>query len=282
MALVISFWDGKMNVSELLELARCKDATALGLTTALLDILKESNIPKTQMVGFSADTCNTMFGENNSVSQRLKQEIPHLVTMKCTCHSSHLCCSKAFAMLPSIVEEFVREVPSYFSGYKKKDTLVEFQEFCKVEIHSILKPGLTRWLTLQPCAARILEQFNPLTLFFTDAVSSKPNESNMKILKLLKDPFTKCYLEFLVFVLDKFNKFNATFQSNKPLLFELEDYVNKLVLDLARCYLKGPYVNSQMSCALLLNPSNDEAFLPLRSIYIGNFYLYFPIISLKR
>jgi hypothetical protein len=48
MALVISFWDGKMN-SELLELARCKDATAEGLTTALLDILKESNIPKTQI-----------------------------------------------------------------------------------------------------------------------------------------------------------------------------------------------------------------------------------------
>ena len=89
MALVISFWHGKMN-SELLQLARCKDATAEGLTTALLDILKESNILKTQMVGFPADTCNTMFGENNSVSQRLKQEIPHV------------------CLLPSIIEEFVR------------------------------------------------------------------------------------------------------------------------------------------------------------------------------
>ncbi|KAK4017840.1 hypothetical protein OUZ56_033730 [Daphnia magna] len=45
MALVISFWDGKMN-SQLLELARCKDATAEGLTTALLDILKESKFPR--------------------------------------------------------------------------------------------------------------------------------------------------------------------------------------------------------------------------------------------
>ncbi|KZS07402.1 Uncharacterized protein APZ42_028950 [Daphnia magna] len=191
-------------------------------------------IPKTQMVGLSADTCNTMFGENNSVSQRLKQEIPHLVTVKCTCHSSHLSYSKAFAMLPSIIEEFVREVPSHFSAYKKKDTLIEFQQFCQVEIHSILIPGLTHWLTLQPCAARILEQLNPLILFFTDAFALKPNESNGKILKLLIDPFTKCYLEFLVMVLDKFNKFNATYEGNKPLLFELEDYVNKLILDLGR------------------------------------------------
>ncbi|KAK4017841.1 hypothetical protein OUZ56_033731 [Daphnia magna] len=142
-------------------------------------------------------------------------------------------------MLPSIIEEFVREVPSHFSAYKKKDTLIEFQQFCQVEIHSILIPGLTHWLTLQPCAARILEQLNPLILFFTDAFALKPNESNGKILKLLIDPFTKCYLEFLVMVLDKFNKFNATYEGNKPLLFELEDYVNKLILDLGRCYLEG-------------------------------------------
>lgn len=82
-----------------------------------------------------------------------------------------------------------------------------------MEIHSILKPGSTHWLTLQPCAARILEQLNPLILFFADAVASKPNENNGKILKLLKDPFTKCYLEFLVMVLDKFNKFNASYKA---------------------------------------------------------------------
>lgn len=124
----------------------------------MLDVLDKSNIPKDQMIGFSADTCNKMFGEHNSVSQILKAAIPHLVTVKCSCHSNHLCSSKAFAMLPAIIEEFVRELPNHFSGYKRKDTLIEFQDFCLMENHSILKPGFTRWLTLQPCVVCILEQ----------------------------------------------------------------------------------------------------------------------------
>ena len=120
MALVISFWDGKMN-SELLQLARCKDATAEGLTTALLDILKESNILKTQMVGFPADTCNTMFGENNSVSQRLKQEIPHV------------------CLLPSIIEEFVRG-SELFQWLQKEGYLLNFKSFIKWKSILYLNP----------------------------------------------------------------------------------------------------------------------------------------------
>ena len=113
-----------------------------------------------------------------------------------------------------------------------------------VSAHDILKPGFTRWLTLGPCAVRIIDQFNPLVLFFTSLVNDYPTENNMKLLTMLKDPFTKCYLEFLVKILDKFNKFNATFQSNKPLLYLLREYVYNFILDLSRCFMSGAYVNS--------------------------------------
>ena len=239
MAVVLSFWDGKLN-SEMLKMKRVKNATAEGLFTALIAELAKSKIPESRMVGFSADTCNTMFGERNSVSQKLRAQIPHLLTVKCSCHSCHLCSSKAFAMLPALIEEFLRLLSAFFtSSYKNKDEFAEFQEFCETAAHSMLKPGLTRWLTLQPCAARVLEQYNPLLLFFTSLVSEKPNDSNMKMLSLLKDPFTKCYLEFLVYALEKFNKFNATFQNNQPLLHELQDYVNHLILDLSRSFMDG-------------------------------------------
>jgi hAT family C-terminal dimerisation region len=269
MAVVLSFWDGKLN-SEMLKMKRVKDATAEGLFTALIAELAKSKIPESRMVGFSADTCNTMFGERNSVSQKLRAQIPHLLTVKCSCHSCHLCSSKAFAMLPALIEEFLRLLSAFFtSSYKNKDEFAEFQEFCETAAHSILKPGLTRWLTLQPCAARVLEQYNPLLLFFTSLVSEKPNDSNMKMLSLLKDPFTKCYLEFLVYALEKFNKFNATFQNNQPLLHELQDYVNHLILDLSRSFMDGAYVDSFKSSPLKIDPKKDERFLPLRSIHVG-------------
>jgi hypothetical protein len=69
-------------------------------------------------------------------------------------------------MLPSSIEEFLRQLPGFFtSSYENKDELVDFQELYETAKPDILKPGLTRWLTLQPCAAQVLEQFNPLHLF---------------------------------------------------------------------------------------------------------------------
>jgi hypothetical protein len=76
MAVVLSFWDWKLN-SEMLKMKRCKDATAEGLFTALIAELAKS-IPESQMVGFSADTCNAMFGEHNSVSQKLRVLAYHI------------------------------------------------------------------------------------------------------------------------------------------------------------------------------------------------------------
>ena len=269
MAVVACYWDGKLN-SEMLKMKRCKDATAKGLYSALMSVLDKNGIPTSRMVGFSSDTCNAMWGQQNSVVQKLKVDFPHIVAVKCACHNSHLCSSKAFSMLPSIIEEFIQKLPTFFtSSYKNKHDLVQFQEFCKVENHSILKPGLTRWLTLQPCVVRILEQHNLLVLFFTSLVNEKPNESNGKMLNLLKDPFIKCYLRFLVTTLDKFNKFNGIFQSNKPLLHELKDYVHNLIVDLSRSYMDGNYVNSLRSSPMKIDPNNIAAFLPLRDIYIG-------------
>ena len=74
---------------------------------------------------------------------------------------------------------------------KKKGAFEEFHEFCWVAQQAMLKPDLTRSLTLQPCGARTLEQLNPLTLFFfIDLVNEKPTDSHIKILNNLRDPIT--------------------------------------------------------------------------------------------
>ena len=93
--------------------------------------LEKSNILKRQMKGIFCDICNAMFGKHNSVVQRLKQNNPHIVTVKCSCHISHLCWLKAIAMLPSLLEEFLRHLSSVFSSiYKNMDELVEFKKVC--------------------------------------------------------------------------------------------------------------------------------------------------------
>lgn len=99
MAIVVTTWDGQLN-TEVIDLARCQDATADGLTSVLFQTLKDANINPSNMVGFCGDTCNAMFGEHNSVAQKLRLQIPGILTVKCACHSVHLCSSKAFSQLP--------------------------------------------------------------------------------------------------------------------------------------------------------------------------------------
>ena len=70
-------------------------------------------------------------------------------------------------------------------SWKRKQELEEFQEYCKVAFHQILKPGKTRWLSLYKCIERILEQLNALILYFTSIVSMKPKEAFNEILFLL-------------------------------------------------------------------------------------------------
>ena len=103
MAVFVTTWDGQL-CTELIDLVRVEDSTAEGLTTNLLTTLEKSQINLNNMVAFASDTCNSMFGEFNSVTQKLKNKLPNLLTVKFSCHSIHLCSSKAFATLPNQVK----------------------------------------------------------------------------------------------------------------------------------------------------------------------------------
>lgn len=97
------------------------------------------------------------------------------------------------------------------------------KSFTNTETHTILQPGQTRWLTLHRCIERLLKQHNPLDLYFTNVVMEDATETSQSILITLKDPFTKAYLEFLKQALHEFNKVNALFQSERPLLYDMEN-----------------------------------------------------------
>ena len=111
------------------------------------------------MVGFCSDTCNVMFGRNHSVSTLLKEEIPDILAVKCSCHSIHLVASYACKLLPEELEITVRDIVSTFSkSSARKRDFAAFQEFAAISKHVILSPGQTRWVSLEASLLRILEQ----------------------------------------------------------------------------------------------------------------------------
>lgn len=87
----------------------------------------------------ACDNASAMIGNRDSFVTRLKKEVPALVVLIYTCHSSALIASKACAKLPNSCENVLHAVATYFSGSSKKSAILyEFQNFFGVESRKII------------------------------------------------------------------------------------------------------------------------------------------------
>jgi len=90
------FWEDDIKIhTKLLNFFEVKDLTALGLFNTFKPLLKDHKLNISNMIGFSADTTNVMFGEHNSIVEKLRRESPDCIFVKCVCHSIALAVSKA-------------------------------------------------------------------------------------------------------------------------------------------------------------------------------------------
>lgn len=159
---------------DFLALIKLSAADATTIYTHIVDFFVKHNIPyKNNLIGFASDGANVMMGEHHSVMSFLKKDVPNLYIMKCICHSFHLCASYACEKIPRFVEDLTRDIYNYFNSSPKRTAeLAQFQIFCNLKIKKILHPSQTRWLSVHSAVSRILEQYGPLQLYFTDAVTN--------------------------------------------------------------------------------------------------------------
>lgn len=66
--------------------------------------------------------------------------------------------------------DFVQLFSFFSRSPKRQHVLQEFQVFLNAEINKILRPAITRWLSLELSVTRIDEQWEVLQLYFTDAL----------------------------------------------------------------------------------------------------------------
>lgn len=257
LALVVRYFcDKQLSVkSQFFGLIELTQSDATTITTRIISTLDKHSIPLSNVIGYASDTTNVMFGEHNSVVSQLKSKIPDIFVMKCLCHSAHLCASHACERLPRLLEDLVRDVYSHFAHSAKR--LAEyrrFQHFTSTEPHKILKPSQTRWLSLEQCVRRLLEQWEALE-------------------SLLQKPIVKLYFEFLSFVLPKFTNFNKLFQSQTPNIHFLTSYLATTYKAFLSCYLSATYIRSIPLDRI--DPASSANFLPLTSMNMGESVAHF-------
>lgn len=251
-----------------LNLIEVEKSDAEHLYVAIKELFLSNNVPLKNFVGFAADNATVMMGTISGLATRFKSDIPQLFTLGCTCHSFNLCTSHACNKLPSSIEDLARDIYSYFSHSSKRiNELNEFQSFYNIEPHKILKLSQTRWLSLQMVVNRILEQWQPLELFFTRAALEDNLQSAKTILHALKNPIYKIYFSFLSYILELINKLNVLFQSEKVLIHRLLPEVKKIYKIILNNYLLRDYIES--TPVHLINPKMVSRYKDIENIYYG-------------
>ena len=139
--------------------------------------------------------------------------------------------------MPRSCEDLVRNIYNFFAhSAKRKDEFKQFQLFCNIKPHKILHPSVTRWLLLHEAVNRILEQWQPLKLYFQSIMFEERLIAIEKIHESLLEPSIFLYLNFLDLILPKFNRFDCIFQANKPTVHLLDEEVGKLYIELLTCF----------------------------------------------
>lgn len=266
LAILIRIYDG-VCADRFLTLIHVSDGTAESIFNAIMNVFKENDIPISNLVGFGADNCATMMGRHNGVQALLKQVKTTLYVSGCICHNLNLASSHAAKHIPKTVDDLIRYINSFFcNSSTRRDDLTEFQKFFNSEEHAILKYAPTRWLSRQAAVDRIIEQWDPLTSFFTLSVNeSKDKANNTFILKSLNDNTVKLYFLFLSYVLKIINDINIEMQSQDTRVHVIMNRLSVLFRQLARNFLIKKAIEDVCLESVDLNSNH----LPTMEIYCG-------------
>ena len=63
----------------LLDVVEVKDGTAKGIYSAVKQSFADLHVPISDIISYSSNTTNVMFGQFNSVAQLLKEEFPDVI-----------------------------------------------------------------------------------------------------------------------------------------------------------------------------------------------------------
>ena len=152
------------------------------------------------MIGYASDTASVMVGVRNSVLSIIKLKQPNVFSLGCMCHLAALCAVAGLKKLPVSLDDLLIDIAYHFKYSAKRWT--EYQEirseFSEIQPLRILKHCTTRWLSLERCVKRVIDQWPALHAYFDREVDIQPaNERVQRISKHLKNPLVKLLCHFV-------------------------------------------------------------------------------------
>jgi len=281
LCMCVKYFDTTENriLTDFLGILEVERATAIDLHKSIIEYLQRIGIPLRNMIAISTDGASNLCGRNHSVYTLLKRDVPNLQLMRCTCHSLHLCSSKASEELPSSLDFVAREIFNWFSisplrkiNYKKTFDLINSDNDAQ-KFRQMIQLSRTRWLAFYDVVKRLLEQWIELKTHFRIACDAEKCYTARTIRDMLEDDCNRLYLVFLKPILFEIQHLNTSFQSEKIDAGSLYTEITLTFLSFATRILKPIFLRTTAHMSLVQQVidavDNDLAFLSLTKMDFG-------------
>ncbi|KAL7290539.1 hypothetical protein TKK_0015307 [Trichogramma kaykai] len=142
-----------------------KNVPASSSDLSIFECLKNSfekfDVSMKNIYAVSFDGCSTMNGEKQSVKVHLNNEIPHVITVRCPAHLTHLSAKYGLQELPESFMPLFKHINKMLRNPHKSHNFDNLQSEMNcsgkiVSYHEI------RWLSLEATVVAILNNYEPL------------------------------------------------------------------------------------------------------------------------
>lgn len=152
--------------------------TALDIFNAIDRCITLFDVPWSNCVAVGVDNTNVNMGNRHSIKTMVQEKNPDVFFNGCQCHVVHntsAAAASAFTEATGFdVSDILVDLYYWFDhSSKRKNLLVEYSGFCDQEYRQVIKYASTRWLSLEKCVTRALQQNESLKSYFLSEKSSQ-------------------------------------------------------------------------------------------------------------
>lgn len=236
-------------VTNFLGFSEVTDTTANTLYTVFKGFLANTGLKLEKLIGIGTDGASVLCGCNHSLYTLLKEDLPDLQLIKCTCHSIDKCASKAADELPSNIQFLMRETNNWFAHSalrlsRYRDFFAEHRNGSKPR--KFISLSATRWLVVYLAVTVIIEQWDVLKSFFTQAAQTTERKcyTTRQLALMYNDNSNILYLTLLEGILRDVYDVNQAFQGRDADITRLYGDLRVLIVSLARRIFKPAFLRS--------------------------------------
>jgi hypothetical protein len=283
MDIYIKYWSPEKNMvsTRYLTSVFLGHATADIMLKKLLDVFSSFNISLSKIQSLSMDSPNV----NKSLLRKFKEMVKEqtssaiLETGFCNLHVASNAFKQFLNSLKFNFDEFATDVHYFMkNSAARREDYKSMENLTALTTKFLLHHVSNRWLTVGPVARRLIEQWPNLCEYFLKFLPAQKgietqlsnSERYKRICRCLRDNLSQCYLAFIVFSYNNFEKFSLCFQREAPQIHFLYSAVNELIRNVMSQFIQDSIIVGKSGHDLkIVELDTKNSWKLLKDIEIG-------------